>query len=58
MAHSADNARRAGVADEKIATITTYESSPLFTEAERVALRFSQSAASVSNMVTESDFAA
>lgn len=36
--------------------IWEYESSPLFDEAERAALRFAQAAVSIPNMVTDEDF--
>ena len=42
----------------KIAAIWEFETSDLFTEAERVALRFAQAASSVPNMATEADFEA
>lgn len=57
-AHTASFAANAGVADEKMAAIWDYERSPLYDEAERAALRFAQSAASVPNAVTDEDFAA
>lgn len=55
-AHTGSNAGRAGVPDAKIAAIWEYETSDLFTEAERAALRFAQCAASVPNMVTDEVF--
>lgn len=57
-AHTGSNTSRAGVDDEKIAAIWDYETSDLFTEAERAALRFAQAASSVPNMTTDADFAA
>lgn len=56
-AHTGSNANRSGVPEEKIAAIWDYETSALFTEAERAALRFAQCAASVPNMVDDAVFA-
>lgn len=56
-AHTGSNASRAGLADEKIAALWNYETSDLFTDAERVALRFAQAASAVPNMTTDADFA-
>ena len=56
MAHSAEAAHRAGVSDEKIAAILDYRTSPLFTDAERVAIEFAVAAASQPNAVTEAHF--
>ena len=53
MAHSAEAAHRAGVSDEKIAAILDYRTSPLFTDAERVAIEFAVAAASQPNAVTK-----
>ena len=47
-----------GVPAEKIEAIFEYETSPLFSEAERAALRMAQSAGSVPNAVTDGDMAA
>lgn len=58
MAHTASNAARSDAADEKIAAIWEYETSELFTDAERAALRFAQGAASAPNAVTDEDMAA
>ena len=57
MAHSAEAAHRAGVSDEKLAAVIDYKTSPLFSEAERVALDFAIAAASQPNAVTEAHFA-
>ena len=57
VAHTGEGAHNAKVEDAKIAAIWQYETSPLFSEAERAALRFAQSAASVPNAVTDADFA-
>jgi alkylhydroperoxidase family enzyme len=58
VAHTANNAGIRGVAADKVAALWEYETSPLFSEAERAALRFAQAAASVPNMVTDEDAAA
>ena len=55
-AHPATSASRHGVADDKLAAIADYPSSPLFSEAERVALDFALSAGSVPNGVTDAQF--
>jgi uncharacterized peroxidase-related enzyme len=55
VAHTGSNASRSGVENAKIAAIWDYETSPLFSEAERAALRFAQAAAQVPNMVTDAD---
>ena len=44
-----------GVEADKIEAIFEYETSPLFTEAERAALRMAQSAGAVPNAVTDED---
>ncbi|MGE0748111.1 MAG: carboxymuconolactone decarboxylase family protein [Rhodospirillales bacterium] len=57
-AHTAESAAEVdGVPTAKIAAIFEYETSPLFTDAERAALRMAQSAASVPNMVSDADMA-
>jgi len=56
-AHTAHTAHDLGVDDEKIAHAFEYETSPLFSEAERAALRFAQCAGTVPNSVTEKEFA-
>jgi len=55
VAHTGSNASRSGVEDRKIAAIWEYETSPLFSDAERAALRFAQAGAQVPNMVTDDD---
>lgn len=55
VAHTGSNASRSGVEDRKIAAIWDYETSPLFSDAERAALRFAQAGAQVPNMVTDGD---
>lgn len=55
MSHTASNALRPGYDAEpaKVAAVWEYETSPLFTEAERAALEFAQCAAAVPNLVTQ-----
>lgn len=55
VAHTGESAHNANVEDAKIAAIWDYETSPLFTEAERAALRFAQCAAAVPNAVNDDD---
>ena len=54
MGGGASNLR--GVNSEKIAAIFELETSELFSEAEKSALRFAQSASSVPNMTADEDF--
>jgi uncharacterized peroxidase-related enzyme len=56
VAHTATAAAQLGVDETKIAAVWEFETSPLFDEAERAALAFSQVAAAVPNMVTEEEF--
>lgn len=56
MAHAAEAAHRVGMSDEKLEAVTEYRTSPLFTEAERVALDFTVAAASQPNGVTDELF--
>jgi uncharacterized peroxidase-related enzyme len=58
MAHTAGGALHFGVEERRLAAVWEYRTSPLFTEAERVALDFALAAASVPNDVTEEMFAA
>lgn len=58
MAHTAHSGLKAGIAEEKERALWEYETSPLFTEAERAALRVAQLAAMVPNAVSDRDFAA
>ena len=58
VAHSGGAANHSGEDAEKIAAIWEFETSELFTESERVALRFAQAASSIPNMVTDQDFEA
>lgn len=55
MAHTASTAHENGIPDDKIEALWQFESSPLFTEAERSALRFAQAAATVPSAVTGED---
>ena len=55
VAHTANNAGMRGVEADKVEALWGYETSPLFSEAERAALRYAQAAGSVPNMVTDED---
>lgn len=55
-AHTSSTAGRVGVDEQKIAAIWAFETSDLFSDSERAALRFAQSASSVPNLVTDADF--
>ena len=57
QAHTTSNAIRTQVEDAKIEAIWQYESNPLFSDAERAALRFAQCAATVFNGATDAEFA-
>ena len=57
MAHTAGASLRLGVDEKKLAVIWEYRTSPLYTEAERVALDFALAAASQPNAVTDELFA-
>ena len=57
MAHTAHTAGRVGVPDAKEEALWEYETSPLFSSAERAVLRVAQGAAQVPNAVTDQDFA-
>jgi len=56
MSHAAEAAHRLGVADAKLDAVIDYRESPLYTEAERVALDFAVAAASQPNRVTSELF--
>jgi alkylhydroperoxidase family enzyme len=56
MAHNAGGSLRSGIADEKLAAVWEYRTSPLYTDAERVALEFAIAAASQPNDVTDELF--
>ena len=55
-AHTATKAHHSGASAVKMEAIWDYERSPLFSDAERAALRFGQAAATVPNAVTEEHF--
>jgi uncharacterized peroxidase-related enzyme len=57
MAHTAGGALKLGVSEDKLAAIWQYGTSPLYTEAERVALDVALAAAAVPNDVTDEMFA-
>src|SRR6516162_5084474 len=56
MAHTAHTAERVGIAAEKENALWEFEASPLFSVAERAALRVAQGAAQVPNAVTRRGF--
>jgi uncharacterized peroxidase-related enzyme len=56
MAHTIEGAAHFGVEEEKLAAVWEYRSSPLFTEAERVALDFAIAASVLPNAVTDQLF--
>lgn len=56
MAHAAEAAHRAGIADAKLEAVCEYRTSPLFNEAERAALDFAVAAASQPNAATDELF--
>ena len=56
MAHNAEGSLRFGITEEKLAAVWDYRASPLYTEAERVALEFSIAAASQPNDVSDEMF--
>lgn len=51
MAHSLVAAKIHGISDEKVAAVWEYQSSPLYSEAERVALDYALAAGAVPNQV-------
>jgi uncharacterized peroxidase-related enzyme len=57
MAHTAGGALHFGIEERKLAAVWEFRTSPMFSEAERVALDFAIAAASVPNGVTEEMFA-
>jgi len=57
MAHTAGGALHFGIEERKLADVWEFRTSPLFSQAERVALDFAIAAASVPNGVTEEMFA-
>lgn len=56
QAHEAVDAQMRGLEDQKIAAIWEFETSPMFTEAERTALCFARDASLVPNAVTPQHF--
>jgi uncharacterized peroxidase-related enzyme len=56
MAHTAEGAHKLGVDDEKLAAVWSYQTSPLFTPAERAALDVAVAAGAVPNAVTDAMF--
>jgi uncharacterized peroxidase-related enzyme len=56
MAHAAEAAHRAGIADAKLEAVCDYRTSPLYDEKERVALDFAVAAAAQPNAVTDGLF--
>jgi alkylhydroperoxidase family enzyme len=54
MAHTASGALHFGVAAEKLAAVTDFEASPLFSDAERAAFDFAVAASSSPNAVSNS----
>ena len=52
-AHTANNAGRSGVDEDKIVAVWEFEVHPAFDESERAALRFAMAAASVPNAVDD-----
>jgi len=57
MSHNAAIARGAGIGDAKLDAVWEYHTSPLYTDAERVALDVALAAGSVPNDVTDEMFA-
>lgn len=57
MAHTAGGALHFGVEDKKLAAVWEYQTSPLYSEAERATLDFALAAASVPNEVNDEMFA-
>ena len=55
-AHTVTGAGKSGVPAEKLNALWSFESSPLFSNQERVALRFAYLAAQVPNGLVETDF--
>jgi uncharacterized peroxidase-related enzyme len=56
MAHTAGGALHFGVEDKKLAAVWEYQTSPLYSAAERATLDFAIAAASVPNAVTDAMF--
>ncbi len=58
QAHTAHVAQRRGAEEEKLAALWEFETSPLFTAAERAALRVAHGAGCVPNAVSDEDMTA
>lgn len=56
MAHTIDGAAHFGVDEKKLAAVWEYQSSPLYSDAERAALDFAFAASVVPNAVTDESF--
>jgi uncharacterized peroxidase-related enzyme len=56
QAHETVDAKMRGVPDDKIAVVWQFETSPLYSDAERAALRFARDASLVPNAVTAEHF--
>jgi uncharacterized peroxidase-related enzyme len=56
QAHTAHGAHERGVADEKIAALSSYQTDPQFSKAERAALALAQAGASHPNGATQAHF--
>jgi uncharacterized peroxidase-related enzyme len=56
QAHNIKSADRWGISQDQLNAVWEYETSPLFSPAERAALSFAQSAAVTPNQVEDSDF--
>lgn len=56
MAHNAGGSLRHGIDEKKLAAAWEFRTSPLFTEAERIALEFAMAAAAQPNAVTDELF--
>jgi hypothetical protein len=56
MAHTAGGALRFGIEDDKLAAVWDYQTSPLFSPAERAALDLTVTASCVPNAVTDDMF--
>lgn len=56
MAHTAGGALHFGIEDNKLAAVWDYQTSPLYSEAERATLDFAIAAASVPNAVNDAMF--
>lgn len=57
MAHNAGGSLRSGIVEQKLAAVWDFRTSPLFSDAERVALEYAIAAASQPNDVTDELFA-